>query len=201
MENNENPQEVENQTENIDNTIENKLFELDVRAQELEILLEQAEEKALFEHTEVNEDENYLKLKEQYKLINNERKQMKKELNAMDTSKLNQVSVWVIIYGSLTVLISFPIITGSLWLQFANIVIKMVSGMFSNLHTDSAFYNIVLFLVIFAFPLLLNLLTWLLYNNFVKSKTDKKVYITFWIIQGLMSLGMIIYMCTQLYGA
>ena len=32
-------------------------------------------------------------------------------------------------------------------------------------------------------------------------KINKKVFIGFWVVQGLMSLGMIIFMCTQLYGA
>lgn len=182
-------------------TIEDKIFALDVKAQEIEILLDQYEEKAFKENIDLYDDEQYISLNKQYKEIVLERKQLKKELNSKDQSKLNQVSVWIIIYGVLTILISFPIITGTLWLEFANGIIDLVSGLFNNLHSGDVLYKVVIFLVIFAFPLLLNILTWFLYNNFVKIKVDKKLYIIFWIIQGLMNLGMIIYMSIQLYGA
>lgn len=182
-------------------TIEDKIFALDVKAQEIEILLDQYEEKAFKENIDLYDDEQYISLNKQYKEIVFERKQLKKELNSKDQSKLNQVSVWIIIYGALTILISFPIITGTLWLDFANGIIDLVSGAFSNLRSDDFLYKIVIFLIIFAFPLLLNILTWFLYNNFVKTKVDKKLYIILWIIQGLMNLGMIIYMSIQLYGA
>lgn len=185
----------------VNSTIEDKIFALNIKAQELEIQLDQYEEKAFKENIDLSYDEHYMLLNKQYKDIVLERKQLRKELNSQDLSKLNQVSIWVIIYGSLMVLLSFPIITGQLWLDFANVVIDLVSGLFSNLHSDDALYNVVIFLIIFAFPLLLNVLTWFLYNNFVKSKTDKKIYIIFWIVQGLMNLGMIIYMSIQLYGA
>lgn len=192
-----------NEEEQIDvnSTIEDKIFALNIKAQELEIQLDQYEEKAFKENIDLSYDEHYMLLNKQYKDIVLERKQLRKELNSQDLSKLNQVSIWIIIYGSLMVLLSFPIITGQLWLDFANVVIDLVSGLFSNLHSDDALYNVVIFLIIFAFPLLLNVLTWFLYNNFVKSKTDKKIYIIFWIVQGLMNLGMIIYMSIQLYGA
>ena len=62
------------------------------------------------------------------------------------------------------------------------------------------FYKIVVFLIIFSLPLLINIVTWTIHINCIKSKEDNKVFCAFWITQGLMSLGMIIYMCIQLYG-
>lgn len=194
-------EQEENEETVEEQTIEDKIFALDVKAQEIEILLDQYEEKAFKENIDLYDDEQYISLNKQYKEIVFERKQLKKELNSKDQSKLNQVSVWIIIYGVLTILISFPIITGTLWLDFANGIIDLVSGAFSNLRSDDFLYKIVIFLIIFAFPLLLNILTWFLYNNFVKTKVDKKLYTILWIIQGLMNLGMIIYMSIQLYGA
>lgn len=191
----------EEESSESNSTIEDKIYALDIKAQEIEILLDQYEEKAFKENIDLYDDEQYISLNNQYKAIVLERKQLKKELNSKDLSKLNQVSVWIIVYGFLTILISFPIITGTLWLDFANVIIELVSGLFTNLRSDDVLYNIVIFLIIFAFPLLLNVLTWFLYNNFVKSKVDKKLYIIIWIIQGLMNLGMIIYMSIQLYGA
>lgn len=202
MENNDYIEEginVENKP--FENEFEEKIFKLDIRAQELEILLDQIEEKALKENEDPFEDENYIAYKNEYKQVIKERKQLKKELQAKDTSKLNQVSVWILIYGTLIVILSFPFITGTLWLDFANLMITWLSDAFSNLTTGDFIYKVVVFLVIFSLPLLINLVTWLIYVNLVKSKLNKKVFIGFWVVQGLMSLGMIIFMCTQLYGA
>lgn len=181
-----------------ENEVEEKIFKLDIRAQELEILLDQIEEKALKENEDPFEDENYITYKTEYKKVIKERKQLKKELQSKDTSKLSQVSVWILIYGTLMVILSFPIITGSLWLKFAGLMINWLSDSFSNLTTDNFIYKVVVFLIIFSLPLLINLVTWLVYVNFVKSKINKKVFIGFWVVQGLMSLGMIIFMCTVL---
>ncbi len=184
-----------------ENEFEEKIFKLDIRAQELEILLDQIEEKALKENEDPYEDENYINYKNEYKQVIKERKQLKKELQSKDTSKLSQVSVWVLIYGTLIVILSFPFVTGTLWLDFANLMITWLSDAFVNLTTGDFIYKVVVFLVIFSLPLLINLVTWLIYVNLVKSKINKKVFIGFWVVQGLMSLGMIIFMCTQLYGA
>lgn len=184
-----------------ENEFEEKIFKLDIRAQELEILLDQIEEKALKENEDPYEDENYINYKNEYKQVIKERKQLKKELQSKDTSKLSQVSVWILIYGTLIVILSFPFVTGTLWLDFANLMITWLSDAFVNLTTGDFIYKVVVFLVIFSLPLLINLVTWLIYVNLVKSKLNKKVFIGFWVVQGLMSLGMIIFMCTQLYGA
>ncbi len=183
-----------------DNEIEAKIFDLNIRAQELEIKIDKLEEQAMTDDEILTSDE-YLEYKAEYKKINKERKQLKKELNSQDKSNLNQISIWIIIYGILMVIISFPIITGTLWLDFANSVIDLVAESVSGLHKGDFIYDVVIFLVIFSFPLLMNLITWLLYNNFVNSKVDKKVYISFWIAQGVLTLIMVIYMSTQLFGA
>ena len=80
-------------------------------------------------------------------------------------------------------------------------LLDVFSESFANLKTDGFIRDMVIFFVIFSLPLLINLITWLVHNNFVKTKTDRKVFIGFWIVQALMSIGMIIYMCTLLYGA
>lgn len=184
-----------------ENEIEEKIYKLDIRAQELEILIDQIEEKALNENEDPYDNENFVNYKDEYKQVIKERKQLKKELQSQDSSKLNQISIWVLIYGTLMVIMSFPFITGTLWLDFANLMITWLADAFSNLTTGDFIYNVVVFLIIFSLPLLINLVTWLIYVNLIKSKIDKKVYLGFWITQGLMSLGMIIFMCTQLYGA
>lgn len=184
----------------INDELELRLHEINIRAQELEILMDQIEDKIIDEETEEKYYDELSTLKEEYAKLLKERKQIKKEINSKDTSKLNQVSIWVVIYGVLMVILSFPLISSNIWLPFSNWVMDLLGSAFSGLHEGEVVFYIVLFLIIFSFPLLLNLITWLLYNNLIKTKIDKKVYIGFWVTQGLMSLGMMIYMCIILFG-
>lgn len=185
----------------IDNEIEQKLFDLNIKAQELEFKIDQIEDRAFKENNQDLLDEEYNKLKLEYKKINKERKELKKQLNSMDNSYFNKVSVWVIIYGIISVVISFPLIAGNLWLGFSNLLIDLLSGAFNGLSSNDFIYKVVVFLIIFSLPLLINMITWMVHINLIKTKEDNKTFCVFWILQGLMSLGMIIYMCFQLYGA
>lgn len=186
---------------NVENEIEQKIIDLNIKAQELEIKLDRIEDESLKQNDESLLDEEYYQLKAEYKQIVKERKELNKQLKSQDTSFLSKVSVWVVLYGVLSVIIAFPLIAGTLWLGFANILITALEGAFSNLSQDNFVYKIVVFLIIFSLPLLINLVTWTVQINCIKSKEDNRVFCGFWIIQGLMSLGMIIYMCFQLYGA
>ena len=179
-----------------------KIYELDLKMQELLISIEKIEYQYSPEnYVELEENEEYQKLKQEYNDLAKEKKQLLKEIKSQDKSKLNEVSIWVIIYGIIMFIISFPIITASLWMDFAVWILDVFSETFANLKTDGFIRDMVIFFVIFSLPLLINLITWLVHNNFVKTKTDRKVFIGFWIVQALMSVGMIIYMCTLLYGA
>ena len=179
-----------------------KIYELDLKMQELLISIEKIEYQYSPEnYVELEENEEYQKLKQEYNDLAKEKKQLLKEIKSQDKSKLNEVSIWVIIYGIIMFIISFPIITASLWMDFAVWLLDVFSESFANLKTDGFIRDMVIFFVIFSLPLLINLITWLVHNNFVKTKTDRKVFIGFWIVQALMSVGMIIYMCTLLYGA
>ncbi len=179
-----------------------KIYELDLKMQELLISIEKIEYQYSPEnYVELEENEEYIKLKQEYNDLAKEKKQILKEIKSKDTSKLNEVSIWVIVYGIIMFIISFPVITASLWMDFAVWILDVFSETFANLNTDGFIRDMVIFFVIFSLPLIINLITWLVHNNFVKTKTDRKVFIGFWIVQGLMSIGMIIYMCTLLYGA
>lgn len=192
---------LDENNEEIVDECEERLYQIDVRLQELLIMLEQIEDKALSEDDEDKYKDEYYKYQEEYDGLVLEKKELIKEQRAKDTSRLNQISVWVLVYGVISIIVSFPLIAGTLWLEFANLMIDLLSGAFTNLKPDTFIYYIIVFLIIFSLPLLINLITWLLYVNLIKSKADKKLYLSCWVIQGLMSLGMIIYMCIKLYGA
>ena len=183
----------------VNNEFEAKLSELNLKIQELEITMDQIEDKMIDEETEQLYFEEYNNCKIEYQNLVKQRKQLKKEINSHDSSKLSQVSIWVILYGILMIIISFPLISSNIWLPFSNWLMDILGDAFTGLRQGDAMFYVVLFLIIFSFPLLLNLITWLLYNNLIKSKSDKKVFIGFWLAQGLMSLGMMIYMSIILF--
>ena len=185
----------------VENEIEQKIIDLNIKAQELEIKLDKIEDESLKQNDDSLLDEEYYELKAQYKQIIKERKELKKQLKSQDTAFLSKVSIWVVLYGVISIIISFPLIAGTLWLGFANMLITALQGAFSNLSQDNFIYKVVVFLIIFSLPLIINIITWTVQINCIKSKENNKVFCGFWIIQGLMSLGMIIYMCFQLYGA
>ena len=182
------------------NEVEEKIYQIDLKMQELLVQLEKIEDSYSYENRyELEDNEEYLKLKAEYKSLGQEKKSYLKEISKKDKSKLSEVSVWVIIYGIILTIVSFPLITLSIWTDFAVWVLDLFSEAFSNLNTEGFLHDLITFLVIFSLPLLINLVTWLVHNNFIKTKTDRKVFVGFWIIQGLMSIGVIIYMCTLVY--
>ena len=182
--------------------VEEKIYQIDIKMQELLVNIEKIEGSYSPEQfDELDNNEEYKQLQEQYKKLNAEKKQILKEERAKEKSKLAEVSIWVIIYGIISFIISFPLVTLSAWTDFAIWLLDIFSESFANLNTDGFLHDLITFLIIFSLPLLINLITWLVHNNFIKSKTDRKVFVGFWIVQALMSIGVIIYMCTLLYGA
>lgn len=183
-----------------ENKLSHEIFDIDVKIQELELVLDQLESQLYRDLDNEELEEEFFEKKREYNALLKNKRKLIKQLRSKDESKLSQVSGWIIVYGSLMVIFSFPLISSTVWLEFANVLINALTGAFHGLSTDNFLYYIIIFLLIFSLPLLINVVTWLLYNNFVKSKLDKKVYIVFWIIQAVMSLYMIVYMSIQLYG-
>ena len=176
-----------------------RMYELDLKIEECEVKLDELENKILIDPEDYDTQQEYLSIKKEEKGYVKEKKSLQKELNSFDSSALNKVSIWVIIFGIISIIISFPLITQILWLDAAQFIIDALAGAFSGVPTDSVLFRIIEFLLIFIFPLILNLITWLLFVNLVKTKTDNKAFSIMWIIQGVLSLGTIIYMCTILY--
>lgn len=178
---------------------EEKMYQLDLAIEELNVELENLEIKL-----EKNPDDpglcaEYEDLKARYKEKFRERKIFRKEADRK-ASAINQISLWIVVYGVVMIVISFPLVAGSLWYEFTKFLVGIFGSSISDIHTAGWVLQIVVFLIIFALPLLLNLLTWILHNNCLKSKIDKKTFSVFWGIQGIMQLAMIIYMCVKIYG-
>lgn len=200
--NNQDKPDIEIETEDIEPTdnlsLNEEIANVEFRIQELEILIDKKEQEYFVNESEEIFNE-YQELKNEYKTLLKQRKTLLKNNAKTDQSVLEQVSLWVVIYGVLSVIISLPILTGQLWLGVASKIVSLIVDANMGLSSEDFLYKLLIFLIVFAFPLLLNLVTWLLHNNLLKKKSDKKVFNIFWIIQGVMSIGMIIYMSIQLY--
>ena len=182
-------QDLEQSEEDV---FEQKVHEIDVRMQELIITLEQIEEKALIEDDQEKYQDEYQKYLDEYDELKKQRKQMIKDYKTNHKSVLEEVSLWVIIYGLLSCVISLPFISWEIWFSVFDLIASNIPGI------DNIFY-VVRILEIFSVPLVLNLVTWMLFNNIKMNKPTKKLYVVFWILQGLMSLGMMIYCSVLLF--
>ncbi len=171
--------------------------EIELRLQELEITMDQLEQKILA-NTETDEfDQQFLDAKQEYNDLLKEKKEIHKKRKKNDTSQLNQLSIWIIFYGIIMILICLPVVSYNIWLDFADIIIDALQGSFSNIVAGTTFYNIVLFFVIFSLPILLIFVSWILFVNVVKKKIDKKVFIGIWVLQSILTISMIIYISVK----
>lgn len=174
---------------------EEKIYEIDIRLQELIIMLEQLEEKALSENDEDKYRDEYNKYLDEYEKLDKEKKQIIKEYKSSHKTILDQISIWVIFYGLISCIISFPIYSWNIWFTVFDKIATTIPGIDNS---DFIFY-VIRMLEIFAVPLVLNWITWILHSNVKMNKPTKKLFNIFWIIQAVMSLGMMIYCCIILF--
>ncbi len=191
----------ENELIQEDEIANQRIFEIEYRLQELEIILDQLEQKVIDDLENEAYAEQYIHAKAEYKELLKERKGLVRAERLKDSSKANQISSWIYFYGIIIIIICFPFISYSIWLDFASLLIDLVSDMFSNIGNGTFLYYLVTFLTIFSLPLLLSIVSWMLYINLMRKPLDKKAFITVWIMQTLLSLGMIIYMSIILFGS
>lgn len=183
------------------NDIEKRLDEIDIRLQELDVLYDDLEFKMTLEDGFDKYYNNYQKIKEEIKSLEKERKELRKanKVNEEKTA-LDQVSIWVICYGVIITLICLPIVSYNIWLEFSLWLIgalENVLGLVSS--SNKVLMYIVYGLIIYSLPLLMHLVSWELYLNFIKNEIDRKLFIIIWIIQGILTLGLMIYMGITLF--
>ena len=105
-------------------------------------------------------------------------------------------------YGIIMVILHLPGVAPQVWFSFSTFLIDTFD-FFSEISSENVvIYNIWLFILAFAIPLLLHVLSWELYINFVKTKINKWAFRIVWIIQAILTVVMIIYFInlTNLFG-
>ena len=167
-----------------ENEIELRLQEIDIEMDKLDMRLS------------LNEDDDdaiikYEELKKEIKELLKERKNLRKKENLENydpnVKSLDALSVWIIIYGGFVSLLCSPLMS-SIWIKFAQMIINVASDTIGAMDPSTVLGKTMVILLVFAFPLLLHVISWVLYLNVVKSKTDKFAFRIAWICQAVCTI-------------
>lgn len=170
-----------------------RIREIDIQMQELDVQIEQI---SFIDPEDADRDryvEQYKELKDALKALAQERRQLLK--NAKDTV-WEKIPLWMIGYAIVQIILCFPFLSSFIWVNFANGIISLFESTLDQVATGAphAVFIAVLILVIYSLPIVNILLTWLIYVNVVKKEFDKKVFKWIWIGQGILTIGMMIWL-------
>lgn len=183
-----------------ENVEESRERVLEVKLQELEIIVDQLE--LQLENDLDNEEylEKYKNAKEEYDKLLKEFKSLKKDEQKKE-NKETTVKVWIYVYGFIQLVLCFPLISYFIWNSFADFILNIFNiDLIELANLPKTLYLIIVSLLFFSLPILDTILSWMLYVNVVKSKKDKKAFIIIWIMQSILSLGMMIWLMVSLFG-
>jgi len=173
----------------------NRSEEIEVRLQEIEVLLDKIDMKVMQGEPQEQYAEEYQRLKEEHHSLIKEQKQIKKGMK----TDLDKIPIWMIIYSVILLFLCFPLLSYQLWLSFANFLIDSFGETLTAFQTNSPdfVFKAVLLLMIYALPLILILVSWLVYVNFVKKPFEKKFFLIIWGIQILFTIGLGIWLYVE----
>lgn len=185
-----------------ENNVLNEIDSLEIKLQEMYVRLDTLAVVLGGEDWDDEELDEYNSLKKEIKILEKEKKLLKKSKRENEKRGiLDQISVWIIIYGIIMTIICLPFVSYNIWMGFTSFLIDTFSSLFNNISSDNGFlYYTWLAILAYALPLLLNLLSLELYINLCKTKVDKWAFRIVWIIQGLLCAGMMIYLGIHLFG-
>lgn len=182
---------------------DNRLYEIEIELQTLDVKLDeldnlmQISEDNYFEHVD-----EYKEVKAKQKELLKEKKVILKGTKQIEKRDLDNLSIWIIFYGLAMIIINLPVVSYNLWIKFASWLIDIFQNVFSKITSDDFLYYPIIGLLIYALPIILIILSWELYINFVKNKenkTDKLVFIILWIAQAALTLFMMIYLGIEVF--
>ncbi len=180
----------------------NELAQIEFELQKLEIKQDEIEIHLTSEEMVDKYYDEYESVKKQIKELNKKKKALLKEKKeAEPKSAIDQIQPWIIFYGVVMIILCLPGVSYSLWLSFANWLLDVFSNFFDKFNANTWLYYPIVGLLVYSAPLLLMLLSWELYINFVKKKVNKILFLVIWIIQAILTLAMMIYVGTVIFGA
>ncbi len=171
--------------------IEIREREIEIRLQEIDVEMDKLDMKIQIDETDIDAIDEYNNLKAEMKALLKEKKNLRKEQikQTVDPNQksLDNLSVWIIVYGIAVGLLCSPLLS-NVWVKFAQLIIEAASDTIGAMDPSTVLGKIVVVLLVFALPLLLHVVSWVLYLNAVKSKTDKFAFRIAWIIQALVTI-------------
>lgn len=171
--------------------IEIREREIEIRLQEIDVEMDKLDMKIQIDETDIDAIEAYNNLKQEMKNLlkekKNLRKQQIKETIDPNQKSLDNLSIWIIVYGITVALLCSPLLS-NVWVKFATLIINAASDTIGAMDPNTVLGKIVVVLLVFAFPILLHVISWVLYLNATKSKTDKFAFRIAWIIQALVTV-------------
>lgn len=167
---------------------EQRLEEIAIEMQEIEILIEQTDNAMMEENNQDKYMPKYLELNERHKELAQERKVILKG----NKTAWDKVPVWMIVYGTVLLLLCFPLLSYQIWIGFANLLMTTFESGLDTLSLNSPefIFKTVLLLIVYALPLILLLISWIIYVNFIKKDFEKKVFRWIWIIQTIFTVAL-----------
>ena len=174
----ENNKKVE-QTENIEMLI----YEIDIRRQEIDAILENYEFELYEKGNEVLSKEEYDQLKTEYKSLNQKRKNIIR--TKRKKSIWDEIPLWIAIYAVLQIIFSFYFIQAILSIYFADFLMNLFSS------TSGTLFDI----LIYALPFL-SIVTSLIILFCLKNKRQKTFFFFFFLIQlteTLITVGLMLF--------
>ena len=190
----------------VDNYIDEK-DSYEIKKREIELSLQQLDIKIdsiEFGATDIEDlsDEelvNYYALKDEYNKLLKELKEIKKNKKKnLDEGSIENISSWIFLYGGILDLFSFPLIAYIIYLNFGSWLLSKFAKI-SSIDLTGFFPNLLLWLIVFALPIILVMVSWFIFAN-IKKKINKKVFFIFWSIQIVFTLISIIWLSIKLFG-
>ena len=160
--------------------------EIEYRLSEINVIIDEYQNKLYDEEIETMSKEEYLELLQEQKSLKLELKEIRKLTR---NSFWDKVKVWHIIYGIVQLVICFPMIglMYNLCALFYSKLYEWFADSFVNL--DSKFVFFLEVVMILAFPILNIFFSWILYANCVsKKKLDQIVFLSIWGGQILLTI-------------
>lgn len=185
---------IESTKENIHEELDETINDIDIKLQELEIQIDQLQLKMSLAEDHSEYLEEYNDLKQLYKELLKQKKLEQKAQKQKAVNKWDQLRSWVLIYAIIVGILCLPYIGMIIWSTFSGWILNLFEGLESIHSTSYPLFVAILLLLYYSLPIILLLISWLIYVNFVRDGFEKKVFKYIFIGQGVLTLGNALYL-------
>jgi hypothetical protein len=173
-------------TENKEAKVQKEIFEIDVRLQEIDAILERYEDILYEKEEEILSPEEVENLVIEYRELKRKKKELSKSLK---NSKWDVMPLWMAFYAVFQFVFSFYLLQSVICLRFAVWLSELI---FKVWVPDLWFFYVLIFLLPF-----LSLLASLIILLKIKNKEKKKMFAIIYIIHGIETIITVVYLLVK----